>query len=1091
MADETSPVFRWGGKKEQTPPATPPAAPESTGVFRWGGKKQEQPTPPETPVGPPATAEEPSKPGTWYNRPLSKTLTGTSAGDLYDKAVKNLLPQSFQKEKGGTWMGRFAAELGKGGPEVLDFVQSPIGAALVAAHAFPATAPFAAIVDVGIGGQGLFQSYPQFKQALSDGTPESWAEAVKGLAFSLGMVKGGGKTLLSRSLQFRMDPLEVREQTRADITHQTPQAKALAEIATKHKNVDTRTVVEVASKPLSEVEADHKKALIRYQTLKERITEKAKSEKREMTPVEKKVIRNAAAPVRFLGDMKKAMLPAKVEALESQRAATNPNWAQRLYSNAFLREPAKWAGVTKPKFMQISADLVFDRRVFVNKRNLDVNHMIYDLKKLIPAEEQDIRKLGYVMQGTATPDEVGLSQAARDGLQVLKDFGDAQEDLLREAYGKELPLEDALVHLSQIWDLEGVDQATKVHAARTLMNDPFLKKKKISSYQYGIEELHLKPKFNNVLDIMKIRADFATKAIANRRLAGWLRDMGAIISEPEYHAIRPQRLVREGEQPLNAGGNPFGSASGRKVTDWRPAVDATALYRAAYSDKPLEPGMMNKPVYVHPDYADAVNAVFGKGWDNPVINRLETIRAFGKKTALTGSLFHNFALSEQAHAIHVLRSNPIKTLSKTFLFNPEWLRGVKSTVWEAIGREGDAPPVMRNYEIASDAVENGMDLNSEEQEHWVFQKVKEMAESNSKISRALGKAMKPGAALLKGADRALWDFYHQGSMLSSYETIVGDELRNLGPNATETQIREVKRAAAEHVNNAYGAMNFEKMLVSPKVRQSLNWLLLAPSWTFSNIRVLTTGYESAAGVRLTNQYVRGAAISWFLSTQAMNFALTGWYSRNDPDGPKPRLTYDNVGNPVTMGGKALPGVNENSYNIYAGKNADGSDRFIVLGKGFREVFRVVLDPWNYFWGKTSLPVKTAFTLAGGASPGSGFPEIDKKASTGDQLAQATSTVLSGAGLPFVAEGLAKEGLHAAFPEAVNKPQASSQFMSLPTKKGSSFQRAEEMYRDFLNAGDVDSANQVLAVAAHNGIDPRKIRATYKVDERKRQRRANQ
>ena len=476
------------------------------------------------------------------------------------------------------------------------------------------------------------------------------------------------------------------------------------------------------------------------------------------------------------------------------------------------------------------------------------------------------------------------------------------------------------------------------------------------------------------------------------------------------------------------------------------------------------------------------------------------MRATGKKIALTGSIFHFWALTGQAWAEHAMRSNPLTTLSKTFLFNPEMYRGARSGLWEMAGKDsGDAPPALRmqNRPVAQDAAQHGLDMRSEETEHWVYSKLQELTMSQNKIAKSLGLAVKPVAGVLKAFDRALWDFYHPGLMLSAYETILSDEIPRLGPNPDPAALKELKIAAAQHINNAYGAVDYKRMLLSPKVRQSLNWLFLAPAWSISNIRSLTAGYETEAGVRLTNRYVLGAAVSSFLSTQMMNYALSGWYTRNDPDGPKPRLTWDNPGLPVMLYGKRMEGLTENSFNVYAGRNKDGpngdygSERYFVPNKMFREPFGWLLAPMETFWGKTSMPARGAMTLATGHAPGSGFEEVDPRESDSVQHEQELGVVLESAGLPFTARDTVKKGLHAVFPEAIPKPTVSSQFMSLPTRKGASFMRVESQYRDARDADDDDTANDILDVAVANGINPAKIKQTYRTDLAKRRKRAAQ
>jgi hypothetical protein len=144
-----------------------------------------------------------------------------------------------------------------------------------------------------------------------------------------------------------------------------------------------------------------------------------------------------------------------------------------------------------------------------------------------------------------------------------------------------------------------------------------------------------------------------------------------------------------------------------------------------------------------------------------------------------------------------------------------------------------------------------------------------------------------------------------------------------------------------------------------------------------------------------------------------------------------------------------------------------------------------------FWGKVSLPVRGALVQATKHTAGTGFEEIDSRASTSEQVQQRVSALTESVGLPFVARDIIKDTMHAVSPSVIPAPQSSSQFASLPTSKGASFMRALKAYRDALDDGDGDRARDVLAVAAANNINWRQVVQTYKSDERKRQRRASQ
>jgi len=993
VADQLPDIF------EQKPPSLPPSPPPRSSaenktvtpslpdIFESAPKQEAAPQP-NAPKGNIATTSL-----------LKYFGKGTTVTEAYDKLAKTILPRSIQRSKGADWMSRFAVELGKAPPEVVDFVTSPVGLALTAAHLFPATAPVAGIVDLGIGFGGLMQAAPKSTKAFKSGSPEDWADAIADIVTSLGAAKAGAKTLVARTAGYRLVPLEERSALRKQI---------------------------------------------------------------------------AQAPDE-----------AKIPMLEKAKAEAPSKGLQKLYEHQGARDIADVFDVPKPKLLQISADIVADRAAFKAIRNFDINSFLYDFKAEVPVADRDIRKLGYVIQGDATADEVGLSKEARQWLPELRKWTKEQDDLLRAAWGDSVSLQESEAYLTQMWDFKGRDPAFRAGVSRTLMHDPYLKERKIPGYKTGIEEYGLKPKYTDVADVLKLRADTATQVIANVRMANWLRSMGTIVTETE--------------------------AKDLGLNGWKRATDAEALYRVTYAGtttKEHMPYFERRPVYVHPDFDMAVNSVFGHGLPTigesgktTLFGALDTMRALGKRAIFTFSMFHYNTLSEQGRAIYALRK-PLPGIGKTpkgvragdalrqtFLFNPHFFSGVKSGVYEAIGRSGDRPPVMRmDPSIVREALGRGLNLNSEEREGWLIDRLRDMTASNNIFAKVSGGPVRTMASLMSSWDSALWDYYHQGTMLDAYETIMADELPKLGKDATPERIDDLGRTVANHVNNAYGAVSWEKMLISPRARQALNFLMLAPGWSVSRLRVLTSGFENEAASRITSKYVTGAALSWFLTTQALNYALSGYFKTEDRSGKKgAHFSWDNPGPPARVGDQYLDSLTTNAFNVSVGYNPDGSQRYLELGKGFREPMGWLMSPIETLGNKLSLPLRWSIVQLGYHEPGSGFEEINPRASGGEQATQRLYASAEALGIPLVARGVIQKGAHKLFPETIAAPTASSQLFGFPTRRGMSLTTAIKEYGNAADLNNWDMASEVLAAAAINKVDPRSVIRGYRSDKRKKQR----
>jgi hypothetical protein len=511
-------------------------------------------------------------------------------------------------------------------------------------------------------------------------------------------------------------------------------------------------------------------------------------------------------------------------------------------------------------------------------------------------------------------------------------------------------------------------------------------------------------------------------------------------------------------------------------------------------------------VYVHPDIEMAMKAIFDKPWESPTFATLDHIRAFGKKTALSLSFFHHNALSEQSHAIYATRDLP-KAPLQTWFVNPEFGKGVKTGLWEVLDRPkkaggtavspdyplltipDDAPPMIRASEkLTRPWVEAGLNVKSEDAEAAVVKAWRNTGKELPKAwQRAVTAPMRAFGHLEYVQDRSLWDYYHPGQMLNSAETIFTSEMNKLGQNATSEQIHNLRRAIADHTNSVYGAINYDQLLMSPKMRQFMNWALLAPAWTLSNLRVITQSFEGETQARLAGRYMVGAATSWFLTTQLFNYGMSKWYGTPDKNGKKqPHFSWDNPGVPLKIAGRDT-GLTHNSINITYGYNANGSERYMVLGKGFREPFQWFQDPTGEAIAKLSLPVRAAYTAVSGTEP-SGYqvfkpedPDMEKWIKRADIMAEAF--------VPFNTSDTVRTIEHRAFPELFPVPVTTGQSLGFPTKSGMSYSRAIAAYTSAMDDKDGQAASVILWYAQQNKLRAQTIVAAYRKRESQRRRSA--
>jgi hypothetical protein len=256
-------------------------------------------------------------------------------------------------------------------------------------------------------------------------------------------------------------------------------------------------------------------------------------------------------------------------------------------------------------------------------------------------------------------------------------------------------------------------------------------------------------------------------------------------------------------------------------------------------------------------------------------------------------------------------------------------------------------------------------------------------------------------------------------------------------------------------------------------------------WTLSNLRVLAKGFETTTGAALTSRYVAGAALTYFLTSQLANYAVSDWYAKHQPTGGEywddetkqwkrgGHCTWQNPGDPVKMGGRYVPGVTDNVANIYFGQNPDGSQRYIRLGKAFREPFMWFMHPLETWGNKASMPVRQAWVQLSGVEPGSGYPVINTKLTPEQQKEQRVGEMAEMA-TPFVARDLLQRLERYVDPKIFRESGATSQLYGLPARKGASFYKSVEDLRDALEDGRQDMVQQVLRNASLNKISPQGV-----------------
>jgi len=141
----------------------------------------------------------------------------------------------------------------------------------------------------------------------------------------------------------------------------------------------------------------------------------------------------------------------------------------------------------------------------------------------------------------------------------------------------------------------------------------------------------------------------------------------------------------------------------------------------------------------------------------------------------------------------------------------------------------------------------------------------------------------------------------------------------------------------------------------------MHWAFLAPDWTISTLRQATAPARGLikGGVK-GKALVKRGSLFWAKAGTYFNIiAQSANYRNTKKDYGEGRFTWDNP-----------PG---HELNIYWGKNEDGTERYLRMGKQFREVLEWGIDPLKKAGGKIAPIAGETFRQVTGHEPGSGYP----------------------------------------------------------------------------------------------------------------------
>lgn len=349
-------------------------------------------------------------------------------------------------------------------------------------------------------------------------------------------------------------------------------------------------------------------------------------------------------------------------------------------------------------------------------------------------------------------------------------------------------------------------------------DSPNAKKRKLPTLQEAVA-MGRTPITQDAAKLYKMWADVNWKVATN---IGIIADLKNVVTEEGNPAIAPRNTAPTGYSPYH-----------------HPAINRVFGTKTKTGATILREG----PAMVHPDLVKVLDTVLSDPFSNKWVNKMNLLNGISKKMQLSFSLFHHLSLTESAQAVLARTWNPIRGLL-------------------VIGEKGQ-PLITQPHRIGArimdndpdkmeDAVMSGLEAGPSS-DAFVTQFAKTMANTEARLRASTNTAAPLARVAVTYArkfnerwDKALWDRYHAGLKVFSWDDMVGEFIKR-NPQAGASELRTAKQAIAAHINNAFGGQEWEtKFWSNPKTRQVLQWSMLAPDWTLSNLNIAASGVEGIA-----------------------------------------------------------------------------------------------------------------------------------------------------------------------------------------------------------------------------------------------------
>jgi hypothetical protein len=550
-----------------------------------------------------------------------------------------------------------------------------------------------------------------------------------------------------------------------------------------------------------------------------------------------------------------------------------------------------------------------------------LNAAPFIIEKASPKTVNELLANGHISEGVASM-ILNPPKELKAGVTKIKRYFEDGHNFLKDHWDNASWVDNYVTHL---WDTGILNKTKQAKSIPFTKKNPFLQKRSVPTLAEGIQS-GLTPRTLNIAEMLRVYDAYKIKTAFNSKMAKGLTKLKTEDGTPAV--LRIDSKKGEGYIKLD-----------------HPAMNR-AIAIGRYKGKGPKPDVLvlsKIPVKVHPEVYPLLKNIFDAPYSGKAAGALSKLNAFTKKSILSLSLFHHLALTEAAFGNGI-------GLKAMKMWNPfEMYRQMKKGDWYAI----------RNQPLVKDAIAHGVNIDPLPDYHvnTVHKALKDL-EFRARNIPGAKQATKGMRKVNEVWDTALWNYYHTNLKIMAYEKLVGDRMAGKGWKAPESlkEIKQMKQQTAEFVNDSFGGQNWElsEMFGSPKMQQAMGWMLLSPDWTVSTLKQAFAPLRKGAHTKTHGIafWIRSAAY-YNIVSQTLN------YHNSKKMYGEGRFTWENPP--------------DKNLDILIGRNEDGTEKYLKIGKQFREPIEWASKPARKFGAKLSPPLRELLRQLTGHDPGSFFP----------------------------------------------------------------------------------------------------------------------